>query len=203
MEGRDWLVTDDGNCQLCQIPQDWQPTAKPYRLYRFLTDLEDILEEKTDEIGRLTAIRPLVRRLLTSSNWIQQEWLTPDPNLGWSVFMLYSEQNLPLTVQTVVWLPGSKSPIHNHATWGIVALIGGKEKNTLWQRKPNKEFPDRIEKVGEQILEPGDIISLTSDAIHSVEVVGKSPTISFNIYGETAYDKRFEFNPVHNTAENF
>lgn len=203
MEGRDWLVTDAGNCHLCEIPQDWQPTAKPYRLYRFLTDLEDILEQTTDELQRLAAIRPLVRRLLASSDWIQQEWLAPNPDLGWSVFMLYSEQNLPLTTQTVVWLPGSKSPVHNHATWGIVALIEGREKNNFWRRKPSPEFPNRIEQAGEQILEAGDIISLTSDAIHSVEVVGELPTISFNLYGETDYNQRFEFDSIHHTSHNF
>jgi predicted metal-dependent enzyme (double-stranded beta helix superfamily) len=36
------------------------------------------------------------------------------------------------TVQTVAWLPGTVSPILHHAIWGVVALISGEEKNTLW-----------------------------------------------------------------------
>ena len=203
MESSDWLVTDDGSCQACEIPRKQKWSEKPYRLYRFLTDLEDILEEIEDDRQRLQAIRPLVRRLLTSSYWLQGEYLEPDPEIGWSVLMLYDEIDFPLTVQTVTWLPGKVSPIHNHATWGVVALISGREKNTLWRRTNDREYPNRIERVGEKILLPGDIISFTPDAIHGVEAIGNEPTISFNVYGETDYQQRFEFDPLIHSAKNF
>ena len=203
MESSDWLVTDDGSCQACEIPSKQQWSEKPYRLYRFLTDLEDILEEIEDDRQRLQAIRPLVRRLLTSSYWLQGEYLEPDPEIGWSVLMLYDEIDFPLTVQTVTWLPGKVSPIHNHATWGVVALISGREKNTLWRRSNDREYPNRIERVGEKILLPGDIVSFTPDAIHGVEAIGNEPTISFNVYGETDYQQRFEFDPLIHSAKNF
>ncbi|MGB3639361.1 MAG: cupin, partial [Rivularia sp. (in: cyanobacteria)] len=118
---------------------------------------------------------------------------------GWSVTTLYDEPDFPLTVQTVVWLPGSVSPIHNHATWGVVAILSGEEKNTLWK----KENSERIEKAGELIVSPGDMISFTADAIHNVEVVGDEPTVSFNLYGETNYERRYEFDPINYTATNF
>lgn len=66
-------------------------------------------------------------------------------------------KNWQMTVQTVAWLPGRVSPIHNHATWGVVALISGEEKNKLWRRTDNQ---GGIEKAGEIILTPGEIISL-------------------------------------------
>ena len=203
MASDNWLVNDDGSYEASKISGDWEWTDKIYRLYRFLTDVEDILEEFTDERQRLQRIYPLVRRLLTSSYWLQFEYLEPNPDTGWSVNLLYEEPNFPLTVQTVVWLPGQVSPIHNHATWGIVALISGREKNRLWRRTHNSEDPERIEPTGEIILEPGDIISLTANAIHSVEAMGDEPTISFNIYGETDYPQRFEFDPLTHTAKNF
>jgi predicted metal-dependent enzyme (double-stranded beta helix superfamily) len=200
---QDWLVTEEGYCEACESDSDLELSTNPYRLYRFLTDLEDILQKIPDERQRLQAIRPLVRRLLTSSEWLQGEYLEPDPETGWSVLMLYDEPNFPLTVQTVVWLPGRVSPIHNHATWGVVALISGQEKNTFWKRANNQELSGEIEQVGEQILMPGDIISFLPDAIHSVEALGDEPTITFNLYGETNYEQRFEFDPVTCTAKNF
>ncbi|AOY80244.1 cupin [Moorena producens JHB] len=203
MESSDWLVTNQGNCEACEIPSDWEWSTKPYRLYRFLTDLEDSLDQINDERQLLQVIRPLVRRLLTSSYWLQGEYLEPNPDPGWSVQMIYDEINYPLTVQNVVWLPGKVSPIHNHGTWGVVAVISGQEKNTFWRRTDDPDFRDRIEQVGEKILFPGDIISFTSDAIHSVEAMGDEPTITFNIYGETNYDQRFEFDPLTHTAKTF
>jgi len=41
------------------------------------------------------------------------------------------------------------------------------------------------------------------DAIHRVEALGDEPAISFNLYGETNYEQRFEFDPVNSTAKNF
>ncbi|YAF95817.1 MAG: cupin [Nodularia sp. CChRGM 3473] len=201
MVSQDWLVTDDGKCEAWEESADnLELSAGQYRLYRFLTDLEDILDKFKSDRQRLQLICPLVRRLLTSSDWLQGEYLEPDPETGWSVLTLYDEPNFPLTVQTVAWLPGRVSPIHNHATWGVVALINGSEKNMLWRRTDNN---GRIEKIGEIILSPGEIISLMPDAIHSIEALGDEPTISFNLYGETNYEQRFEFDPVTCTAKNF
>jgi len=137
MAGRDWLVTENGQCEACPMSASLRNPkllAEPYRLYRFLTDLEDILKQIKDDRRRLEAIRPLVRRLLMSSYWLQTKYLPPDPGLGWSVLKLYDEPYFPFTVQIAAWLPGKASPIHNHATWGVVALISGLEKNTFWQR---------------------------------------------------------------------
>ncbi|EDX75107.1 Cysteine dioxygenase type I superfamily [Coleofasciculus chthonoplastes PCC 7420] len=202
MKSSDWLVTENGDCLACNL-QESETSTGYYRLYRFLTDVEDILESTKDDRQRLEKIRPLVRRLLTSSYWLQGEYREPNPDTGWSVLMLYDEPEFSLTVQTVVWLPGRVSPIHNHAAWGVVALISGEEKNTFWRRTTDSEFPDRIEKVGEQILVPGDIISFMPNAIHHVEVMGTEPTITFNLYGKTDYQQRFEFDPITHTAKNF
>ncbi len=201
MISQDWLVTDDGKCETWEQSQDdLELLTRQYRLYRFLTDLEDILHKFQSDRLRLQAICPLVRRLLTSSEWLQGEYLEPNPETGWSVLTLYDEPDFPLTVQTVAWLPGKVSPIHNHATWGVVALISGEEKNTIWRRTDQN---GSIEKAGDIILNPGEIMGLMPDAIHHVEALGDEPTISFNLYGETNYQQRFEFNPVTGTTKNF
>lgn len=202
MDYTDWLVTDDGNCTP-HVPNPYTAPLDPYRLYRFLTEIEDILAEIPDDRARLTAIAPRVRTLLTSSYWLQLEFDPPAPQVGWSVRMLYRDREFPLTVQMVSWLPGQISPVHNHATWGIVALIDGEEKNRFWRRSPTPDSPDRIELAGEKTLVPGDILCLTEDAIHSVEALGDTPTISFNLYGVTDFSRRFEFDPQAQTAKLF
>jgi len=196
MTNQDWLVTNESQCiPLTVVSQDLQEDSRtqPYRLYRFLTDVEDILCQETDDLLRLAKICPLVRRLLNSSEWILTSFGLPDRETGWSVQMLYDEPDFALTVQTVAWSPQSISPIHNHATWGVVAIIDGEEKNTFWQRSPSPEFPDRIKKTEERVLTAGDILCLMPDAIHQIEAIGEEPTISFNIYGITDYSQRFEF----------
>ena len=203
MTNRDWLITEPGEAINCAnaIQEDF--TEQSYRLYRFLTDLEDILTTIEGDRLRLDAIRPLVRQLLNNNPWLLTEYSPPDPELGWSVTMLYDEPSFPLTVQSVVWLPGQISPIHNHGTWGLVALISGQEKNTLWQEIYQSNSISEIKQVGELILNPGDIISFLPNTIHHVEALGNEPSISFNLYGETDYEQRFEFDPLSSTKTIF
>lgn len=197
-----WIVLNDSSRE-AYYPEEKELSTDPYRLFRFLTDMEDILLDIPDDRDRLKAIMPLVRNLLTSSYWLQMEYEQPSPKTGWSVKMLYREPEYPLTVQMVAWQPGGMSPIHNHGAWGIVAIVSGTEKNRFWKRSPTAEHPDRLELIGEQILEPGEIIGLMPDAIHSVESIGDEPTISFNIYGQTNYQQRYQFDPKNHTAKKF
>jgi predicted metal-dependent enzyme (double-stranded beta helix superfamily) len=203
MVKQNWLVTDEGDCQGTEMLSSTEELNRPYRLYRFLTELEDLLITISDDRLRLKAILPRVRKLLTSADWLEILPMEPDPKTGWEVLMLYDEPLFPLTVQLVAWAPGMKSPIHNHGCWGLVALLSGQEKNTFWQRSPTVESPDRIEPVGDRLLVPGDILCLMPDAIHHIEAMGNSPAISFNLYGETDYSQRFEFDPIQARAKNF
>jgi predicted metal-dependent enzyme (double-stranded beta helix superfamily) len=187
MEVHDWLVTEDGQIQRLDsldIYQNRQP-SEYYRVYHFLSDIEKIVQHEPSDRERLRLICPLVRRLLMSSYWLQTTLRKPDPETGWSVVKLYDEPYFPWTVQNAVWLPGHSSGIHNHATWGIVALMAGEERNSLWKRVQHPDDENAVVKVGEHILTPGDLITFVPDAIHSIESLGDQPTITFNVYGET------------------
>lgn len=203
IKGKDWLVTGDGQYQICQSVRAWDLLRENYRLYRFLTEVEDVLNGVDDESIRLPEIRMLVRRLIVNSYWVQSQYLEPDIKTGTSVLLLYDELGFPLTIQTVTFVSGMRSNIHNHGTWGVVAVLKGQEKHTFWQRTPSPDFPDKIAPTGEIILSPGDIISFTPDAIHSVEAVGDEPTVTFNLYGETDPQERLEFDVITHQARKF
>ncbi|BAZ80646.1 MAG: cupin [Sphaerospermopsis kisseleviana] len=203
MQGQDWFISGDGKHQICKSARDWDLLRDNYRLYRFLTEVEDVLNQVEDESTFLPQLRMLVRRLIINSYWVQSQVLEPDPKTGTSVLLLYDELGFPLTVQTVTFAPGTTSNIHNHGTWGIVAILKGQEKNTFWRRNPTDEFPDKIEKVGELNLQPGDLISFTPETIHQVQAVGNEPTVTFNIYGETDPKERFEFYVTNHIAKKF
>jgi predicted metal-dependent enzyme (double-stranded beta helix superfamily) len=203
MQGRDLFIAENGQYQICKSARTWDLLRDNYRLYRFLTELEDVLNNVEDQSTRLPEIRMLVRRLIINSYWVQSQFLQPDLKTGISVLLLYNELGFPLTVQTVTFAPGTNSNIHNHGTWGVVAILKGQEKNTFWRRTENPDFPDQIEKTGEINLFPGDIISFTSETIHHVQAMGEEPTVTFNIYGETDPKQRFEFDIINHIAKNF
>jgi predicted metal-dependent enzyme (double-stranded beta helix superfamily) len=207
MSNRNWLVTNDGNCLSCGSFRDWDLLRNEYRLYRFLTEIEDVIkiadQQKTVEENFLPAILRLVRILLLNSHWIQSCVPEPDFKTGTSIRLLYEELGFPMTVQTEISLPGVTSVIHNHGTWGVVAVLKGQQKNSFWRRVSRDESQDRIEQVGEQVLKIGEIICFTSEAIHQIESVGDEPTVTFNLYGETDGNKRLKFDPLSHKARHF
>ena len=207
MKTADWLVKEDGVCRLCKSVREWDLLAEEYRLYRFLTEVEDIMRlaaaEGIDEENSLSGIRMIVRKLNLNCYTVKTRLPEPNSETGVSVVMLHDEVGFPMTIQTEMNLPGTTSPIHNHGTWGVIMVLQGKQKNTFWKRSPTMEFPNRIDRVGERIIEPGDIISFTTEAIHSTEAVGDEPTITFNLYGETHGGKRYQFNIEKQTAKHF
>ena len=202
MKNRDFLVTGDGSWQVCKPVNEWDLLRTPYYLHRFLTEVEDALNRGYNEVGCLTALRLIVRRLITNSYWVRTQKPQPSES-GIPALMLYDEIGFPLTVQTAIAQSGTISKIHNHGNWAVVAILEGEEINTTWRRVLDPRFPNRVEPVGEITLLPGDIISFTSDAIHSIKAGGDEPTFSFSLYGETYHSRRFEYNPATHTAKNF
>lgn len=203
---RDWFVNDDGQCEPRPSASDWSLIRDRYYLHRFLTEVEDLLNEVNDEAeewDRLPQIRLKVRQLVTNSYWVQTQYQKPCPKTGVAVLTLYDEIGYPLTVQTATFAPGVISPIHNHGSWGVVALMQGKERHTFWRRVGNAKQPFKIEQVGERTLYPGEMISFSPKAIHHVEAIGSEPTVSFTLYGQTQPKSRFEFNPITHTAKRF
>jgi predicted metal-dependent enzyme (double-stranded beta helix superfamily) len=203
MKHRDLSLTENGQWQVCKPAREWDLLRTPYHFHRFLTEVEDALENAIDEVDCLPQLRLLVRRLITNSYWVQTQHATPNPDIGSGVTMLYDEIGYPLTVQVATYLPGTTSTVHSHGNWGIVAILKGEENNVLWRRIQDPKFADRIEPIAELRLLPGDIISFTPGVIHSVTAVGEEPTVTFGLYGETHHSKRFEFDVNSHTAKNF
>lgn len=203
----DWLVKEDGICRMCKSVREWNLLSEEYRLYRFLTEVEDrmrlAISEGIDEESLVAGLRMLVRKLVINCYTVQTRLPEPEPKTGVSIVSLHDEVGFPMTIQTEMNLPGHQSLVHNHGTWGIVMVLQGKQKNTFWKRNPTEEFPGKVERVGERVIEPGDIISFTTHAIHSIETVGTEPAITFNLYGETYGSKRFQFDVEKQTAKHF
>jgi predicted metal-dependent enzyme (double-stranded beta helix superfamily) len=209
-------VGTDGLCQPMGQPSSLLrrfPQRRPYRLYHFLSDLDDLVEAERSDRHRLRIAAVLLQRFLHQADWIGETFPIPDETSGWGVHTLYDEPGYPFTVQTVSWLPGQRSPIHNHAAWSIVAILGdattGRERNTFWRRVDDRSQPEkaRLEVAGERLLLPGDTIGFEPAAIHCVEQEYAEdswlPTFTFNIYGQTNYSQRYEYDVDRETVKNF
>jgi predicted metal-dependent enzyme (double-stranded beta helix superfamily) len=200
-----WWVDDRSQAQACPVLEKFKPAGdpdRPYRLYRLLSDLEDFLTEEPSP-EQLQQMISLVQCYLESNPWLAFEPPQPDPETGWAVQTLYDEPWFPWTVQLVAGLPGTMSPVHNHGTWGLVALLAGIEENQFWQRSPRNPKLNKLDAAGTLQLQAGDTIAFCPEAIHRIRVVGDLPTLSFNLYGTTDFDRRYLFDLETDRAELF
>lgn len=200
MSNPDWHVDNRSICHSVSPELSPPKTITPYRLYRFLTQLDDILLAQESDEFRLAEIRVLVRSFLDESPWMMMQCPPPDPKRGWAVSKLYDDTDYPLTIQLVSWSPGMLSSIHNHGAWGLVAILDGEERNRFWQ--PQAEGSPMV-KTQETILQPGELITFMPNAIHQVEALGDEPVLSFNLYGETDYKARFKYDAETSEASPF
>ncbi len=97
MKNQNWLIDNQSRCQSLSLPILDLPD-KPYRLYRFLTEIEDIIDNEPDDVRKVQQIIPKVRKLLTSSYWLSLEFIPPKLEEGWSVNLLYDDYDFPLAL---------------------------------------------------------------------------------------------------------
>ena len=206
IKSQDWFVDEIGQCQLRPAVRTWDLLREHYYLHQFLTEILEILAKaphEVDEWDFLPQIRRKVRQLVTNSYWVKTQYSTPERHTGFHVTTLYDEIGYPLTVQNVTTQPDTLASIHNHGTWGVVYQVQGEERHTFWRRIGYPEQTGKIVPVGTHVLRPGELLSLHPDAIHQVETLGPDHSLTFQLYGDTQPQQRFQFEPETQTAKPF
>lgn len=90
--------------------------------------------------------------------------------------ILYRSDNL--TIINFVWAPGMELHAHNHNIWAVIGIYSGIEENTFYVRKN-----ESIIKQTTKNLEPGDVVLLGENVIHSVKNPTKAATGGLHVYG--------------------
>jgi 3-mercaptopropionate dioxygenase len=118
------------------------------------------------------------RRHLPGPGLLTPEQLTGDP-VGYQTHLLYVEPDGSFSVTIMVWLPGQETPVHDHLTWCVTAVLQGTEYEEIFaQRDGYLEVIARNENpVGavNGFVPPGDI--------HRVRNVGNGTAVSMHVYG--------------------
>ncbi len=83
-----------------------------------------------------------------------------------------------LTVLNVVWAPRMSLFPHDHRMWAVIGIYGGVEDNVLFRRDP-----EGLVRSGAKALSEGEVLSLGSGAIHSVDNPMARFTGAIHVYG--------------------
>jgi predicted metal-dependent enzyme (double-stranded beta helix superfamily) len=142
----------------------------------FVRDAERLIDDPH-------AIADRLKRLLAADGWLAPEHQLPGRDT-YRQHLLHVSRCRRLSVVALVWLPGQRTPIHDHVSWCVVGVYRGVESETHY-RLVKRDGPPCLVPVGAFEAPAGYVEALVPPAenIHSVAAVGGQKTISIHVYG--------------------
>lgn len=152
------------------------------RLSGFISELTALIgQAPADEAGFLRRSAPLLARLVSHDDWLDDAFAQPHPQ-HYQQYLLYLDPEQRFSVVSFVWGPGQKTPVHDHRVWGLIGMLRGAEQSQSFVRDGNG-----LHLSGEPVtLKPGDVETLSplTGDIHQVSnVFDDRVSVSIHVYG--------------------
>ena len=147
------------------------------RLRSFVVDTTRLVERHgADEPRLLDEGEKLLRALVTHDDWLPEEFAAPSPE-SYRQYLLYCDPLERFSVVSFVWMPGHRTPIHDHTVWGLVGVMRGEEVC--------EEFSSSLEKKNIHVAKSGEVdrVSPRIGDIHVVSNPGTKTAVSIHVYG--------------------
>ncbi|MDA1116458.1 MAG: cysteine dioxygenase [Proteobacteria bacterium] len=147
------------------------------RLRSFIQDMTRLAERHgADEQRMLDEGEKLLRGLIAQDDWLPEAFALPSPD-GYRQYLLHCDPMERFSVVSFVWMPGQKTPIHDHTVWGLVGVLRGEELC--------EEYSRELKSVGRHPVRPGDVdrVSPRIGDIHVVSNPGTQTAVSIHVYG--------------------
>jgi 3-mercaptopropionate dioxygenase len=155
----------------------------------FIADAHGVIERQQDAADRVTAIAPLMRRLLdTDRSFLQPDHFRSNPQ-HYERNAIHISPDGNLSLFALVWLPGQWTPVHDHGSWGVVGIVQGLLEERSFMAIDGEIRGDtgiRLRRGGVVLLNPGSVTSFVPnpDHIHMTGVAAERETcISLHLYG--------------------
>jgi len=153
------------------------PAPNLSRLRGFVQDMTRAVERHgADEPRMLDEGERLLRDLVSHDDWLPEAYAAPSPE-SYRQYLLYCDPLERFSVVSFVWMPGHRTPIHDHTVWGLVGVMRGVETC--------EEFSPAIKKINQHEARAGEIdrVSPRIGDIHVVSNAGAQTAVSIHVYG--------------------
>ena len=147
------------------------------RLRSFIQDMTRLVERHADDEQRmLDEGEKLLRGLIAQDDWLPDEFASPSPE-GYRQYLLHCDPMERFSVVSFVWMPGQKTPIHDHTVWGLVGVMRGAESC--------EEYSRQLKTTGRHPVRRGEVdrVSPRIGDIHVVSNDGNEVAVSIHVYG--------------------
>jgi len=125
-------------------------------------------------------VAEVLRGQLPAPSVLTNEQLEGDP-ARYQTHLLHAEPDGSFSVAVMVWLPGQQTPVHDHLSWCVTAVLQGTEHEEIFapaSGRPGLEVVARNDNPAGTVsafAPPGDI--------HRVSNAGAGTAVSLHVYG--------------------
>lgn len=166
------------------------------RLRGFIQDMTRLVDlHGANEPRMLDEGERCLRALITHDDWLPDEFAQPSA-ASYRQYLLYCDPMERFSVVSFVWLPGQRTPIHDHRVWGLVGVMRGAEQCDEYA-DPVQGAP--LRPTGAHQVKPGDVdrVSPRIGDVHVVSNAGHDgPAVSIHVYGANiGAVRRHSFDP--------
>jgi len=146
----------------------------------FIDDITEIVARHGhDEHAVTERVAARMRTFLASPVDLGPGLERPDPD-HYVMYPVWVDPQERFSIASAVWNVGQQTPIHDHATWGVVGIVSGVERELRYAL--SEGVPERIDT---HDFRPGEVtVCCTSDQdLHKVSCASRVPTVGLHIYG--------------------
>jgi predicted metal-dependent enzyme (double-stranded beta helix superfamily) len=147
------------------------------RFRDFVQAMTRLVERHGDDEARmLDEAEVLLKKLISHDGWLPAEFALPSPE-GYRQYLLHCDPLERFSVVSFVWMPGQKTPVHDHTVWGLVGVMRGEEQC--------EEYASPTRKSGMHAVRRGEVdrVSPRIGDIHVVSNAGRETAVSIHVYG--------------------
>ena len=153
------------------------PAPNLSRLRGFVQDMTRLAERHGgDEPRMLDEGARLLEALVSHDDWLPDNYAAPSRE-SYRQYLLYCDPLERFSVVSFVWMPGHRTPIHDHTVWGLVGVMRGAETC--------EEYSPDIRKTNSHEVRPGQVdrVSPRIGDVHVVSNTGAQTAVSIHVYG--------------------
>jgi predicted metal-dependent enzyme (double-stranded beta helix superfamily) len=168
------------------------------RLRSFIHDMTRLVERHgADEQRMLDEGEKLLRGLIAQDDWLPDDYSRPSTE-GYRQYLLHCDPMERFSVVSFVWMPGQRTPIHDHRVWGMVGVMRGEETC--------EEYSHQLKATGRHAVRRGQVdrVSPRIGDIHVVSNDGAEVAVSIHVYGANiGAVRRHTFDPATGAPRDF
>jgi 3-mercaptopropionate dioxygenase len=142
----------------------------------FVRDAERLIDDPH-------AIAERLKELLAVDGWLDHRHQLAGRDT-YRQHLLHVSSCRRLSVVALVWMPGQRTPVHDHVSWCVVGVYRGVEREVHY-RLVDRDGRRGLLPVATFDAPAGHVEALVPPAenIHSVAAAGEQGTISIHVYG--------------------